>query len=119
MAGSFLLLRRTSRPQGLSLVELTLALVLLTAMLVSLANAVSISVSTLVILALTDDSMVSIDVRRESTLVTCALTVDAIPQRVNCRSSKRCQTRQTPFAYFAAGCSVEMEYDLSELPQPV
>lgn len=44
MAGSFLLLRRTSRAQGLSLVELTLALVLLTAMLVSLAKQTGIFV---------------------------------------------------------------------------
>jgi len=44
MAGSSLLLRRTSRPQGLSLVELTLALVLLTAMLVSLAKQTGIFV---------------------------------------------------------------------------
>ena len=44
MAGSSLLLCRTSRPQGLSLVELTLALVLLTAMLVSLAKQTGIFV---------------------------------------------------------------------------
>ena len=44
MAGSFLLLRRTSSRQGLSLIELTLALVLLTAMLVSLAKQTGIFV---------------------------------------------------------------------------
>ena len=49
MAGSFRVLRRGSSRPGLSLVELTLALVLLTAMLVSLAKQTGIflpSVST-------------------------------------------------------------------------